>query len=128
MEPADLVGPPGHRDSPPFGEQGGMVTLLLGEGTNPIGEGQRVGEAREVEGALEPGDAVPLTSCRRGPCASAQRSASVTRGGRGDRQRSVLHSVFIGRTSERLHSAPGCHGPAGCAAAGHYAPAKPATS
>ena len=37
-----------------------MMTLLLGEGTNPVGEGQRVGEARDVEDPLEPGDAVVL--------------------------------------------------------------------
>ena len=37
-----------------------MVTLRLSEGADPVGEGQRVAEAREVEDALEPGDAVAL--------------------------------------------------------------------
>ena len=37
-----------------------MVALLLSEGTNPVGEGQRVGEARELENPLEPSDAVAL--------------------------------------------------------------------
>src|SRR5262249_16408836 len=60
VEPADLVGPPGHRDMPPLGEEGGMVTLRLGEGADPVGEGQRVGESWEAEGPLEPGDAVAL--------------------------------------------------------------------
>src|SRR5215510_15981892 len=39
VEPADLVGPPGHRDMPPLGKEGGMVTLRLGEGADPVGEG-----------------------------------------------------------------------------------------
>src|SRR5262249_62200900 len=34
-EPADLVGPPRHRDTPLLGEQGGMVTFSLGEGAQP---------------------------------------------------------------------------------------------
>jgi len=37
-----------------------MVTLCLGESSDLVGEGQRVGEAREVEYALELGDAVAL--------------------------------------------------------------------
>src|SRR5690242_20864088 len=36
MEAADLVSPPGHRDPPPLGEKGGMVTLRLGEGADPV--------------------------------------------------------------------------------------------
>src|SRR5262245_5194416 len=35
-----------------------MMALILGDGANPVGEGQRIGEAREVEDPLEPGDAV----------------------------------------------------------------------
>src|SRR5262249_38123609 len=35
-----------------------MMALIVGDGTNSVGEGQRVGEAREVEDPLEPGDAV----------------------------------------------------------------------
>src|SRR5438034_9822305 len=45
---------------PPLGEQGRMMTLLLGEGANPVREGQGVGEVREVEDPLEPGDAVAV--------------------------------------------------------------------
>jgi hypothetical protein len=36
------------------------MTFRLGKGANLVGEGQRVGEGREVEGPLEPGDAVAL--------------------------------------------------------------------
>ena len=60
MEAADLVGPPGHRDAPPLGEEGRMVTLHLGAGADPVVEGQRGGEVREVEDSLEPGDVVAL--------------------------------------------------------------------
>ena len=60
MEAADLVSPPGHRDPPPLGKEGGMVTLRLGEGADAVGEGQRLDEAREMEDPLEPGDAVAL--------------------------------------------------------------------
>ncbi len=60
MEAADLVGPPGYRDTPPLDEEGRMVTLVLGEGTDPVGERQRGGEVREVEDSLEPGNAVAL--------------------------------------------------------------------
>ena len=34
------------------------MALLLGESANPVGEGQRVGEGRDVERPLELGDAV----------------------------------------------------------------------
>ena len=51
MEAADLVGPPAHCDTPPLGEERGVVTLRLGEGADPVGEGQRVGEVGEVEDA-----------------------------------------------------------------------------
>jgi hypothetical protein len=37
-----------------------MMPLGLSEGTDAIGESQRVGEAREVEDPLESGDAVTL--------------------------------------------------------------------
>src|SRR5262245_16290749 len=60
VEPADLVGPPAYRDTPPLGEQSGMMTLLLCKGADPVGEGQRASEGREVEDPLEPGDAVAL--------------------------------------------------------------------
>jgi hypothetical protein len=36
------VGAPGDRNSPPLGEEGGMVTFRLGKGTQPVGEGHRV--------------------------------------------------------------------------------------
>src|SRR5712691_10005435 len=58
VEPTDFVGPPGDRDSPPLREESRMVALLLGESANPVGEGQRVGEGRDVERPLELGDAV----------------------------------------------------------------------
>jgi hypothetical protein len=35
-----------------------MVALLLGEGANLVGEGQRVGEGRDLERPLQPGDTV----------------------------------------------------------------------
>ena len=50
-----------------------MVTLRLGEGADPIGEGQRVGEAREVENPLEPGDAV---SHMKSPASSEESAGS----------------------------------------------------
>jgi hypothetical protein len=37
VEAADLVGPPGHRDSPPLGEESGMVALLFRESPNAVG-------------------------------------------------------------------------------------------
>jgi len=37
-----------------------MVTLRLGEGADPIGEGQRVREVRDVEKLLEPSNTVSL--------------------------------------------------------------------
>jgi len=43
---------------PPLGEEGGMVTLRLSEGADPIGEGKRVGEVREVKDPLEPSYAI----------------------------------------------------------------------
>jgi hypothetical protein len=60
MEAADLVGPPGHRDTPPLGEEGRMVTLRLSEGADPVGEGQRLGEVREAEGPFESSDPIAL--------------------------------------------------------------------
>src|SRR5499426_4746054 len=35
-----------------------MMTLRLGQGAHPVREGQRIGEAREVEDPLQPSDAV----------------------------------------------------------------------
>src|SRR5262249_12018848 len=60
MEATDLVGPPGHCDMPPLGEKRGVVTLLLGEGADPVGEGQRIGEVGEVEDALKPSYSITL--------------------------------------------------------------------
>src|SRR2546428_388543 len=57
MEAADLVGPPGHCDTPPFGEERGVVTLRLGD---PVGEGQRVDEVGQVEDALKPSYSITL--------------------------------------------------------------------
>ena len=37
-----------------------MVTLRLGEGADPVGEGQRVGEVPEVEGPFESSDPIAL--------------------------------------------------------------------
>src|SRR5262245_35558507 len=58
MEATDLMGPPGHRDLAPLGEEGRMMVLSLGDRTHPVGEGQRVGKVREVEDSLESSDAV----------------------------------------------------------------------
>src|SRR5262249_37265725 len=81
VESPDLVGPPGHRDAPPLGEEGGMVTLCLGESSDLVGEGQRVGEAREVEYALELGMRSRSRSCQSGTSRlNSALSASVTRG------------------------------------------------
>src|SRR5437667_148651 len=41
MKATDLVGPPGDRDTPPLGEEGGMVTLRLGESADLVREAQR---------------------------------------------------------------------------------------
>jgi len=60
MQAADLVGPPRDRDTPPLSEQGGVVTLPLGEGADPVREAQRVAKVREMEDALEPGDPITL--------------------------------------------------------------------
>jgi hypothetical protein len=60
MKATDFVGPPGDRDTPPLGEEGGMVTLRLGEGADLVREAQRVGEVREVEDPLEAGDPITL--------------------------------------------------------------------
>jgi len=60
MKATDLVGPPGDRDTPPLGEEGGMVTLRLGESADLVREAQRVGEVQEVEDPLEPGDPITL--------------------------------------------------------------------
>jgi len=41
-------------------EEGGMVTLRLGESADLVREAQRVGEVQEVEDPLEPGDPITL--------------------------------------------------------------------
>src|SRR4030095_13658200 len=42
------------------GEEGRMVTLRLSEGANPVSEGQRVGEVREVEDPFESSNPIAL--------------------------------------------------------------------
>src|SRR5262244_3968843 len=101
VEPADLVGPPAYRDTPPLGEQSGMMTLLLCTGADPVGEGQRAGEGREVEDPLEPGDAVALQKLQSGIWdLSSATSAAVARG---ESSRQATHrstdSVLIACTS-----------------------------
>ena len=81
VEPADLVGPPGHGDSPPLGQEGRMVALLLGEGAHPGGEGERVGEGRDVEVRSSWARPSRSTSCQSGIWRlRSATSASVTRG------------------------------------------------
>ena len=106
MQTVDLVGPPGYRDTPPLGEEGGMVALRLGEGADPVGEGQRVGEAREVE--TRSSWAIPSRSSSCQPeisRLSSAISASVTRG---ESRRQATHrsadSVLIARTSGFLRA------------------------
>src|SRR2546425_113884 len=60
VQAADGVGPPGHRDPPPLGEERGMVALLFRDGPHPVGEGQGGGEVGEGEDALQPPDPVAL--------------------------------------------------------------------
>src|SRR5262245_23129910 len=60
MQAADLVGPPGHCDTPPLGEERRVVALRFGEGAHPVGEGQRIGEVGKVEDALKPSYSITL--------------------------------------------------------------------
>ena len=82
VEPADLVGPPRHRDPSPLGEQGRMVALRLGEGANLIGEDQRVREVRELKESLEPHDAVALHQAPVGDLARKLRDLRLSYAGR----------------------------------------------
>jgi len=47
--PTNFVGPPHDRHPAPFRDQGGMVSLLLGERADLVGEGDRVGKIPEAE-------------------------------------------------------------------------------
>jgi hypothetical protein len=79
-----------------------MVTLRLGDGGDPVGESQRVGEAREVEDPLEPGNTVALQRSPGGDLAlSSAISASVSRGeSRRQAPQRSADSVLIARTSQ----------------------------
>src|SRR5712692_11160139 len=100
VEPVDLVGPPGHRDSPPLGEEGGMVTLPPRRGPNPIGEGQRGGEVREAEGPLELGDTVTLPQLPGGDLAP---ELSDLRLGDPRRVAAAGDAGFSGQRAHRAH-------------------------
>src|SRR5438128_2421791 len=100
MESADLVGPPGHRDTSPLGEEGRMVTLRLGEGADPVGEGQRVGEAREVEEPLEPGNAVAFHRLPGGDLAPELRDLHF---GHPGRVAAAGHTAFGGQRAHRMN-------------------------
>ena len=89
VEAADLVGPPGHRDTPPLGEEGRMVTLRLSEGADPVGEGQRLGEVREVEGRSS--RAIPSRSSSCQPETSRPSSAISVAVTRGESRRQAIH-------------------------------------
>jgi hypothetical protein len=71
------------------------MSLLLGEDADPVGEGQRVGEAREVEDPLEPGDAVAFQQLLVGDLTSELRDLRLAHPGasRGGRRRSVRQTV-----------------------------------
>jgi hypothetical protein len=59
-----------------------MMSLLLGEDADLFGEGQRVGEAREVEDPLEPGDAVAFQQLPVGDLTSELRDLRLAHPGR----------------------------------------------
>jgi hypothetical protein len=59
-----------------------MMSLRLGEDADPVGEGQRVGEAREVEDPLEPGDTVALQQLPVGDLTSELRDVRLGHPGR----------------------------------------------
>jgi hypothetical protein len=92
-----------------------MVPLVLGEGADAVGKGQRIGEAREVEGPLEASDAVALQPL---PARDLGRALcdlplSVTRG---ESRRQATHrsadSMLIAHLPRASQPAPGlAHGP-----------------
>src|SRR5438105_2751101 len=60
MQTGDRVRPPTDRDPAPLGGEGGMVAGTLGQGADPVREGQRLDEVRKAKRPLEPWDAVAL--------------------------------------------------------------------
>jgi hypothetical protein len=87
-----------------------MVTLCLGDCADPVGEGHRVGKAREVEYPLEPGDAAALQKLPAWDFAPELRDLRLGRPRRVAAQathRSV-DSVLIAHTSEFLFASRLC--------------------
>ena len=87
-----------------------MVPLRLGEGTDPVGEGQRVGEAREVK--TRSSRAMPSRSSSCQPETSRLSSAIFASVTRGESWRQATHrsadKVLIARTSPgALRARPG---------------------
>lgn len=60
MQAFDLMRPPGHRNLAPFCADDRMMALLLGEFPHFLGEGQRLGEILELEGAPQARDVIFL--------------------------------------------------------------------
>src|SRR4029453_5397507 len=74
VEAFDLVLPPAHLRSAPLGQQGRMMSLVLGEPADPVRELERVRKVREFEDprqAIDPADLVELPS---GPLRMALRA------------------------------------------------------
>src|SRR5712692_6951859 len=77
-----------------------MMSRLLGEGANAVGEGQRVGEVREVEDSLEPGDAVALQQLPGGDFAPELRDLRL---GHLRRVTAAGDTPFGGQRAHRAH-------------------------
>lgn len=62
MQATKGVGPPGHLDLAPFGQQRRVVIRRFGKRAHGIGKGQRLGKVAEREGFLQPRNGVAVTS------------------------------------------------------------------
>src|SRR6266851_84943 len=60
LETSDFVSPQGNRGAAPFGQNGRMMSFLLGQSANTIRKSQRLSKIREAKCPLEPWDAVTL--------------------------------------------------------------------
>src|SRR5690606_31138626 len=60
MQAADLVGPPGHGDATPFGEQRRVMALGFGDLAHRQGKGQGLAEILEAERLFQLHDAVAV--------------------------------------------------------------------
>src|SRR2546428_3019873 len=94
-----------------------MVTLRLGEGADPVGEGQRVGEAREVEEPLEPGNTVAFHQVPGGDLTPELRDLHLGHPGRvaaaGDTAFGGQRAHRVNLPPRRFRAGPGVppHGP-----------------